>query len=429
MASKTLDEFVLARTPLAENLFREIGRRTSVDGAIVRAPFGSGEQVAADLVAGQARMLGLEVTQDWVGNTYMTWRASAPSGDTCLVGSHLDSVPRGGNYDGLAGILAGLVAVAAMKDACLVPRCDIAVMAIRAEESAWFGAQHVGSQVALGVLDPGLLDKARRIDTHLTLAEHIVAAGFDVEPVRQRRAYLDRRRLRCFLELHIEQGPVLEEKGIPSGVVTGIRGNVRCASCECVGAYEHSGTVPRTLRRDAVMAVAELIYEMNALWARLEQEREDLVLTFGRVSTDPSAHSVTTIPGVVHFSFDARSHSDATLHRLQASLMEKAQRIGRLRNVEFRFGPFTGSPSIVLDPGLRTCMLEEAARSGIRTMEIASGAGHDSGDFASAGVPAAMVFVRNAHGSHNPAESMTLADFADSTRILTAALARQSGGM
>jgi beta-ureidopropionase / N-carbamoyl-L-amino-acid hydrolase len=426
MASTSPDGFVLARIPLAERLFDEIERRTSVDGAIVRAPFGNGEQAAADLIGEEAKVLGLEVAQDWVGNVYMTWRAPCGSGDICMAGSHLDSVPRGGNYDGLAGILAGLVAVAAMKDAHFVPRRDITIMAIRAEESAWFGAQHIGSQVALGLFDPSLLDRVRRIDTSLTLAEHIVAAGFDVEPIRQRRAFLERGRVRCFLELHIEQGPILEEESVPTGVVTGIRGNVRCARCECVGAYEHSGTVPRALRRDAVIAVSELVSEMDRLWAQLEAQGEDLVLTFGRMSTDPSAHSVTTIPGVVHFSFDARSHTDATLTRLKASLVDTAERIGKSRNVEFRFGAFTGSPAIALNQELRNCMLEEAVKSGIRTMEIASGAGHDTGDFASAGVPAAMVFVRNAHGSHNPAETMSLADFGESTRLLTAVLARQA---
>jgi N-carbamoyl-L-amino-acid hydrolase len=421
-----LDDLVLARLPLAERLFDEIGERTRVDGAIVRAPFGTGEQVVADALATQARSLGLDVTQDWIGNLYMIWRAAAGARDMVVVGSHMDSVPRGGNYDGLAGILAGLVAIAAMKDANLVPNCDIAVMGIRAEESAWFGAQHIGSRVALGIFDPELLDKVRRIDTQSTLAEHIGRAGFDVGPIRARRAYLDIPRLRCFLELHIEQGPVLEEMGVPTGVVTAIRGNTRCAACQCVGAYDHSGTVPRSLRRDAVMAVAQLVSEMDQVWSTAQGRGEDLVMTFGRLATDAAAHSVTTIPGLVDFSFDARSHDDATLQRVQASLVETAQRIGKSRNVEFRFGAFTGSPPIALDGTLRNCMLEEARRAGIPTMEIASGAGHDAGDFASAGVPAAMIFVRNAHGSHNPAESMNLKDFGDSTRILAAVLTRRA---
>ena len=214
MAPHEIDRAVEKLLPLAASLFDEIGRRTTVAGGIRRAPFDSGEQIAADAVAAAARDLGLSVTSDLAGNVHMKWLATPETTELCLVGSHLDSVPRGGNFDGLAGVVAGLTAVAALRDIGLRPSREIVVLGIRGEENAWFACQHIGSRIALGLFDRTLLDRARRTDTGLTLADHIARAGIDLEPIREGVRSIEPRTVRCFVEIHIEQGRMLEERGL-----------------------------------------------------------------------------------------------------------------------------------------------------------------------------------------------------------------------
>ena len=410
--------------PLAERLFREIGDRTWDGDGICRAPYGRGEQIAADVLAAAARQLRLEVETDWAGNLYMTLPGTDPGAAPYLVGSHMDSVPRGGNFDGLAGIIAGLISVAALQGAKIQPRLNITVMGIRAEESAWFGAQHVGSRLALGTFEANLLDSARRIDTDRTLGEHIAEAGFDVGPLQRGERYLAADRIKSFIELHIEQGPVLESRELPIGIVTGIRGNLRCGNCVCVGAYDHSGTVPKEMRKDAVLAAAELVTEMDRLWDTWLADGKDLVLTFGQFSTDRNVHSITTIPGKIQFSFDARSHSSEVLTDLKFELLSRAEKIGQRRGVAFRFGRFSQGEPVHMADALRQRLVAGATELGLPFLEMPSGAGHDAADFALAGVPTAMIFVRNVNGSHNPAEAMQMNDFAIGVELLLWLLTR-----
>jgi len=348
------------------------------------------------------------------------------SNETCMTGSHLDSVPHGGNFDGLAGVIAGLVAVASIRGVGIAPARHITVMGIRGEENAWFGVQHIGSQIALGRFAPELLDSSRRIDTGSTLSAHIAEAGFDAGPIKEGLAYLNPLAIRCFLELHIEQGPSLEAASLPIGIVSGIRGNLRCADIQCLGAADHAGAVPRTLRRDAVYASCELVCGMNSLWADLEGQGCDLVMTFGKFGTNPATHSITTIPGEVRFSFEARSLAISALSQIEEALRERASIVANMRNVTFQFGRFTRAAPISMNVQLHDALIEGAKTLGISAISIASGAGHDSADFAGAGIRTGMVFVRNQNGSHNPAESMNMSDFMEGTRLLTWMLAREA---
>ncbi|RAI42771.1 Zn-dependent hydrolase [Rhodoplanes roseus] len=402
---------------LAARLFDEIGQKTFDGVGVTRAAYGSGEQLAHDILAREARGVGLTTHVDAALNLHMTLAGADREKPALVIGSHLDSVPQGGNFDGLAGVLAGLACVAALRGDGVVPARDVTVMAIRSEENAWFAAQHVGSRAALGLLGDAL-DTARRIDTKRSLADHMAEAGADLVPLRAGTPLIDPARIAAYLELHIEQGPVLDGAEIPVGIVTGIRGNVRWREIVCRGEPGHSGVVPRTMRRDAVMAVAELIGRMEALWEEIERDGGDLVLTFGQVSTDPAAHGVTNIPGLVTACFDARSHSDAVLDRVAAALTATTDEIAARRGVAFDFSPMTRDRPIAMDTGLQARLVAAATALGIPHMRIASGAGHDAGDFAAAGIPSAMVFVRNQNGSHNPHEAMRVEDFSQGVRLL-----------
>lgn len=402
----------------AAELFAEIAERSADPPGVTRAPYGPGEQMAHDVVAAEGRSMGLEVAIDAALNLRLTLPGRERALPGLIIGSHLDSVPHGGNFDGLAGVLAGIAALARIKASNRKLRRDVSVMAIRGEENAWFSAQHVGSRAALGRLSADALDNAKRIDTGRSLAEHMAEAGADMAAVRTGRPLLDTSRVAAYLEVHIEQGPLLVRRELPVGIVTGIRGALRCRDAVCLGEYGHSGTVPRSERHDAVMAVAELAVGIDKRWEAVEREGGDLVATIGVLSTDPAAHGVTVVPGRVGFTVDVRSHSEATLRGFWDDIRRLADGIAGRRGVTFSFGPLLFDPPVAMDGGLRRKLAAAANAAGVPFMEIASGAGHDAGDFAAAGIPAAMIFVRNRNGSHNPDEAMEIDDFSAAVEVL-----------
>ena len=291
-------------------------------------------------------------------------------------------------------------------------------MAIRAEESAWFGVSYIGSRAALGVLPEGALAGATRGDTGRPLAAHMAEAGGDPDALLAGHVHLPPAGQHAYLEVHIEQGPVLEEAGLPVGIVTGIRGNRRLPGARCRGEYSHCGGVPRGHRRDAVIAAAELVGALDAIWSECEAEGRDFAFTVGKFFTDAAWHAMTKIAGAVDFSLDMRSLDAAFLDEMEGRVRALAAEIGARRAVDFELGEFTRAAPGVLDQAIRAELLEGVARLAIPSLEIASGASHDAAAFAASGVPTAMIFIRNAHGSHNPEEAMELADFMAATRLL-----------
>jgi N-carbamoyl-L-amino-acid hydrolase len=418
---------VEASMPLAQALFDEVRATTADEVGVNREPYGKGEQFALDLLGRAAAVLGLEKRADPFGNLYLTLPGVDRAAPAWLAGSHVDSVPSGGNYDGFAGVVAGITALAAFRRSRFVPPCDVTVMAIRAEElSAWYGGQHdghIGSRAALGLLPAAELDTAINSRTGKTLRTHMQEAGADPALVGRGALYLSPAKFRGYLELHIEQGPVLEARGIPVGIVTAIRGAMRGRSCRCLGAYTHSGAVPHDYRSDAVMATVELVHELDSEWSRVRADGGDLVFTVGKFFTDAKQHALTKVPGEVEFTLEFRSQDEKTLTAMQSLVEQLSSRIAQRRRVHFDFAPFSLLRPAVMDAHLRERMLAGCRDLGIAAMEMPSGAGHDAQDFANAGFRAAMIFVRNSHGSHNPHEAMDTADFALGTRLLAQMLA------
>jgi beta-ureidopropionase / N-carbamoyl-L-amino-acid hydrolase len=398
---------------LAASLFEALSRATRRGRGIVRDSYGAGEQAAHDILRSAANTLELEISVDAIGNLFMTLPGRDRSAQRIIMGSHLDSVPQGGNYDGAAGVVAGLCVLSAMRRATVVPKCDLTVMAIRAEESAWFDIAYLGSGGAFGLLDPACLliprsDNGRSLET--TLKEQ----GFDPQPIRERRRLLDPSRIRAYLELHIEQGPTLVARGLPAAVVTGIRGCKRFRNARCTGEYAHSGAVSRAYRRDAVAATVAFLHHMEKVWLQHEEAGADLVLTAGELFTDPAMHGPSKIAGETRFVLDIRSLSEATMNAVAAEARAAAERIRGDYRVHIDLGTTSDSPPAVMDGRLRSRLMTLLERP----FEMASGAGHDAAVFAKVGIPSAMVFVRNESGSHNPDETMSLDDFAVGSRSL-----------
>ena len=418
MDAERLKTAVAGREGLAAATFDELARGSHDGIGITRASYGEGEQFAHTLMARTADGLGLEVERDPAGNTYMTLPGADRQAPPVIVGSHLDSVAQGGNYDGAAGVVSGLIACAGLRDAGLTPARDIRVMGIRAEESAWFGVSYIGSRAALGKLPDGALDQATRADTGRTLADHMAEAGCDPEALRAGAVHLPPGRQHAYLEVHIEQGPVLEEARLPVGIVTGIRGNRRLPKARCIGEYSHCGGVPRSHRRDAVIATAALVGALDAVWTDCEAQGRDFAFTVGKFFTDADWHAMTKIAGAVDFSLDMRSLDGAFLDEMEGRVRALAAEIAAKRDVDFDLGAFTQAAPGILDQGIRESLLEGASALGIAHQEIASGASHDAAAFAAAGVPTAMIFIRNDNGSHNPDEAMALPDFMAATQLL-----------
>ena len=402
---------------LAAELFAGL-RAGSADGeGVTREAYGPGERMAHALVRAAADRIGLESTVDVAGNLYMTLPGSDRAAKRIIIGSHLDSVRQGGNYDGAAGVLAGMAAVAGMKRAGFVPGRDITVMAIRAEEAgAWFPVSYPGSRMALGLLKPDGLAIARQ-DTGRSLAEHMKAEGFDPDAVARGEHAIGPHNVAGYLELHIEQGPVLESEQVPIGIVTGIPGSRRLRQGRVVGEYNHSGATPRKYRRDAAAALAELVHRMDERWCELDAMGHVLVCTFCTMATTADA-GFTKIAGEATFQLDVRSVSPHACDLMFEALHSLMEEIEARRGVRFDCGPETGSRAAIMDEGIRAGLARAADALGIAHVAMASGAGHDAAAFADARIPSSMLFVRNQNGSHNPHEDMRMEDFAAACAVV-----------
>lgn len=416
-----------ASAAFAAGLFERLRAATSEAGGICRPSYAPGEQRAHDLVAAAARELGMEVSVDCAGNLHMTLPGRDRSAPRWLTGSHLDAVPDGGNFDGAAGVVAGLTVAHALRRSGAPLPADLTVIGFRAEEgSSWFAGphkSHFGSRALLGQLPRQEMEAATSLADGATLFECMRRAGCQPERIEAGRSHIDLARVRGFVELHIEQGPVLVERGMPVGIVTGIRGTLRVRNGHSRGAYAHSGAVPREWRRDALFAAADLAMQLERRWDEWLAAGRDAVCTMGRFSTDPQRHSLTKVPGSVRFTIDIRSQEEALLLEARCFLQEAARAAGQRRGVELDLGSMDIAAPALMDAAWQALLREQAASLDIPALELASGAGHDAANFAGAGVPTAMIFVRNDHGSHNPREAMDMADFSLAARLMGGFLA------
>ena len=417
---------VRAQRHRVEALFEELARCGRTDPGFTRASYSPEETAAHAVVTRCAADLGLATDRDAAANTTMTLPGRDRRLPPILIGSHLDTVAHGGNFDGAAGVVAGLAAVAAIRAMGLTPARDITVLGIRAEESVWFQVSYIGSRAALGSLPDGALD-AVRIDSGLSLAAHITREGGDPDALRSGPPALDADALHAFLEVHIEQAPSLEEAGIPVGLCTGIPGNVRYPDVRIRGRYDHVGT-PRRFRCDAAMAGAEIALALDRVWADREAAGCPMAVTFGRFHTDAAAHGLTTVPGEFRFSLDMRAYTPEALAGLEEAFLAAVAEIAARRRVTVALGPRAEAGVGAVVPRIRDGLAAAADALGIATRPLGSPASHDAAAFAKAGVPMAMLFVRNANGSHNPDEAMAIDDLLDAVAILTAWLVEETCG-
>jgi len=409
--------------PMAEKLFSDV-RELTFDGVgVTRQSYGRGESDTADYLRAFAASEGLEVRADRAANLVFGLPQTAAASAVTWCGSHIDSVPQGGNFDGYAGVVAGLLCLIAQKAGGTPYARPLEVVAFRGEESAWFGKAYMGSGALFGKVSESDLALKQR-STGESMEACMRRCGADVEAIRAQQPLLDKARIKAYLELHIEQGPVMVARQLPLAVVSGIRGNVRHNRVVCHGDAQHSGVVPRWLRHDAMFAVADLIMRIDEHWRVLLERGTDLVVTTGIVSTDPAEHSISRIPGQVSFSLEARSKSTDTLEAFYQLMRAECGSIERERGVRFEFDRRLLSDPATMDEKLCGVLSEACAAQEAAFELIPSGAGHDASLFANAGIPSGMLFVRNQNGSHNPHEAMDIEDFMLGVGAMDAAFAR-----
>lgn len=402
---------------LAGRLLETLAQATTDAPGITRVAYGPGERFAHALMREEAEKLGAVARVDAAGNLYLTLRGRDPNLPAIVTGSHLDSVPHGGNFDGAAGVVAGLAVMAELVGQGIKLPRDLIVLVTRAEEAVWFPLSYPGSRAALGLLDPAALD-AKRSDSGRNLADHMREGGFDPDAVRRGVPGIDASRIAAFVEVHIEQGPRLVAAGVPVGIVTGIAGGFRYVDAKCFGAYAHSGAEPRFARHDSVLGFADLVAGLESEWDVLESEGHEATITFGRVQSDPSQHGGSRVLGELGFTLDVRSAEAVVLERIEARLHALFAEVGTKRGVSFEAGPrFTWEPA-TMSPVLIAKLGRAADALQMPAPHVPSGAGHDAATFAGANIPTAMLFVRNENGSHNPHEAMEIADLDQAIRLL-----------
>lgn len=393
-------------------------RRMSADTlGVTRQGYSELETDVLHYLQGLGRDLDLEIHSDDAGNVWMTLPGRDRSLPALVSGSHVDSVPQGGNYDGLAGVTAALTVAWWMRRHQFQPERDYTVLMMRCEESSFFGKAYVGSLGMMGRLTTAdLLLRHRTQD--ITLGQSISSCGLDVNALTTGKPVIDLEKFGSFIELHIEQGPTLtSNEKVRVGVVTGIRGNVRHKNVVCHGETAHSGAVNKEFRHDAVMATAALIHRLENAWQEWLDKGEDLVFTVGVIRTGATA-AISVIPGEVSFTVDMRSLSADTCERFHTLMLEEAAKIEKERGVRFDFDKALYTAPGAVDQALSDRLYAAAEANHIPCMRLPSGAGHDAAVIGAAGVPVAMIFVANQNGSHNPHEEMQMKDFMTGVDLL-----------
>ena len=408
---------------IAVDLFDELARATGDGVGITRECYAEGENRALEIYRACAESFGLRTSIDAGANLLVALPGDDGKAPGIVIGSHADSVPQGGNFDGSAGVVAGLLCLIRLRRDGVEPPAPVRCLVMRGEESAFYGRANIGSRALFGLLDAKDL-AARSRGVGRSLREAMAAVGADMARIEAGQPLLDPASALAYLELHIEQGPVMIARDLPVAIVTGIRGNIRHRKVACRGEAGHSGTVPRWLRRDAVFGFADLAMRLDEHWRVLQERGLDLVLTCGVVATDPAQHAMSRIPGELDFSFEVRSQSHDTLEAFYELFRSECRAVGAERRVKFELDDRVYTEPARMDEAVTRRLERAAARIGLKTELLPSGAGHDAAVFANAGIPSGMVFVRNANGSHNPDEAMDVDDFMQGVDLLHAAVAQ-----
>jgi hydantoinase/carbamoylase family amidase len=382
-----------------------IGRLSS--GGVSRPAFGAAEIQARHWFIRKLEEAGLEVGEDEAGNISGRLPGAGP---TVLSGSHLDTIENGGAFDGALGVLGALECLRVIRERNLTCSSAVEVIAFSDEEEAFLS--FLGSSALTGQLSKDELDGARN-PQGLELRRAMADYGLDIDAIR--RARRDPAGIRAFVELHIEQGPILAEQGVSVGVVEAVKGNYRYG-ITLGGRRDHAG-IPMRARRDPMFAATALIERLRACIGGIGPE---VLMTVGQFTVEPGLENV--IPGSVYFSVDFRDENPGVLSRLEARLHDEIERLRRETTLDIQQRPLLRIDPVAMDPAIQAAIKQAAQRLDVGWLPLSSGAGHDAqvlGRF----VPAGMIFVPSRGGrSHCPEEYTDWSDIRRATEVLLAVI-------
>ena len=379
------------------------------EGGAMRTAGSDADLAARERFAGWLREAGMSVRTDLAGNLVGRLEGTEPGLAPLLSGSHLDSVPDGGNFDGVAGSVAALEAAAAFAESGARLRHPLEVVVFFNEENGKTGSRALAGEVTAAEMDLPLYGG-------LSLGEALERVGGS--PARIAEAVLSPGDVAGYLELHIEQGPVLASEGIEIGAVEGIVG-IRRFRVEVSGFANHAGTTAMPIRRDALVTAARFVAAVSEE-ATTRPGRQ--VATVGRIEAHPGAANV--IPGRVELSLEIRDLRMETIEALYRRLQQVGREIAARNQTSIRFEPYYLSRAAPCDPALVDLVADSAADLGLSVVRMPSGAGHDAQSVA-VFAPIGMIFVPSLDGiSHSPREFTALEDIVRGTRVLAEALRR-----
>jgi N-carbamoyl-L-amino-acid hydrolase len=383
----------------------EFGR--GADGGVTRIGFSEADMAAREFVIAQMKQAGLSVRVDPAGNIFGR-REGSEKLPIILFGSHIDSVLRGGNFDGNVGSVGSLEVIRALNDGSVKTRHPLEVVIWTNEEGNHFGIGTLGSGIAAGLIGPEVLE--RKDEQGLTLADWL--RRYNQDPAHLADARIPKGALAGFLELHIEQGPNLYEAKIPIGVVQGIVG-VKRWKCVATGFANHAGTTPMNRRRDALTAASKDVLAVREV-VRAETGRQ--VGTVGYMRAEPGA--INVIPGRAEFPVELRDLDDAKIDRMWEKIQKVFRENDRTENVETLCTAIDDVKSAHSDPTMQTAIRRAARAVGLATLDLPSLAGQDSQQIGMI-APIAMIFVPSKDGiSHSPQEFTSPQDIANGAEVL-----------
>jgi N-carbamoyl-L-amino-acid hydrolase len=374
------------------------------EGGVTRVAFSREDQAARDWLIERMKEAGLEVRVDPAANIHGRRPGGEASLPVILFGSHIDSVPKGGNFDGDVGSVGALEVMRTLKDEKAATRHPFEMVVWSNEEGVHYGKGVFGSRMAARGPDAGELDA--KDEDGVALAEWLRRYGAD--PGRLGEARLDPAKVAGYIELHIEQGGVLDRAGVQIGVVQGIVGIDRY-HVTLEGFANHAGTTPMAERRDALVAAARLILAVREeVMARPGRQ----VGNVGYVQVTPGAPNV--VPGLVRLPVELRDLRREAIDDMAARVRARGEAIGKEAGVAFTMERYASDEPALTDPGLQDLIETSARGAGYSTLRLPSGAGHDAQSLGRAGIPIGMIFVPSKRGiSHSPRE---LTEWDDVTR-------------
>jgi allantoate deiminase len=386
----------------------QLGAISETSEHLVRIFLSPEHRIAADLLMSWMKDAGMAAHLDAIGNVCGRYEGDRPGLPCLMLGSHYDTVRDAGKWDGPLGVITAIACVAELNRRGVRLPFAIEVVGFADEEGVRFSSTLLGSRAIAGTFDDGVLD-ARDADG-LTMREAMQRFGLD--PDRIGTAARKRGDLHAYVELHIEQGPVLEQQNLPIGVVTAISGATRLAAT-LTGMAGHAGTVPMALRRDALAGAAECIVAVEQF---CKVDAAGLVGTVGIINAMPGATNV--IPGRVAFTLDIRAPADDHRKQAVAAIVQRIEAIAKQRDLSLQIDVTHENRSVPCAPWLKAQLAKAVAAEGCGAFELPSGAGHD-GMAMVAISDIAMLFVRCRGGiSHNPAEHVEPADADAGARVL-----------